>query len=128
MDTLIGISQIIFFLSISVLCIYLINYVGKIVVSISNLEKSVKDLREKLDPVIDSFKSLSEKSQKIVDNVNDQVTTLQNTFKNFKQVSDDVLEFERNIKTAVEKPVLDFINLIMGLLSGLSFFKKHKEE
>jgi uncharacterized protein YoxC len=128
LDTLLAISQIIFFLSISVLCIYLINYVGKIVISISNLEKSINELKQKLDPVLDSFNMLAEKSNKIVDSVNDQVNMLQNTFKNFKQVSDDVLDFERNIKTAIEKPVLDFINLIMGLLSGLNFFKKKTDE
>jgi uncharacterized protein YoxC len=122
------ISQIIFFLSISVLCIYLIKYVGKIVISISNLEKSVNGLTEKLDPVLENFKSLTEKSNKIVDSVTDQVNMLQNTFKNFKQVSDDVLEFERNIKLAIEKPVLDFINIILGLLSGLNFFKKKNNE
>ncbi len=128
METLLIISQIIFFLSISVLCIYLIGYVGKIVVSISNLEKSVNDLQQKLDPVLEDFKSLTEKSHKIVDSITGQINLLKNTFTNFKQVSDDILGFERNIKLAIEKPVMDILNVIMGLISGLSFFKQKKDE
>lgn len=128
METLLIISQIIFFLSISVLCIYLISYVGKIVISITKLEKSVTDLQAKLDPVLDDFKRLTEKSDKVIDSINEQINMLHGTFKNFKQVSDDVLEFERNIKSAIEKPAMDIINLIFGLISGLSFFKKKKDE
>ncbi len=128
METLLIISQIIFFLSISVLCIYLISYVGKIVISITKLEKSVTDLQAKLDPVLDDFKKLTEKSDKVIDSINEQINMLHGTFKNFKQVSDDVLEFERNIKSAIEKPAMDIINLIFGLISGLSFFKKKKDE
>jgi uncharacterized protein YoxC len=127
-ETLIGISQIIFFLSISVLCIFLIKYVSKIVISISNLEKSVNELKEKIEPLVEKFTILSDKSEKILNDISDKSLMLQNTFVNIRQLSSDLLEFEKTIKSSIEKPLSMVINAIVGVITGLQIFNKNKND
>lgn len=128
METLVNISQIIFFLSISVLCIFLVIYVGKIVVSISNLEKNVSELKNKLEPLLDRITVLSDKSEKILNDISVKSLMLQNTVANVRQISIDLLEFERTIKDAIEKPISMVINAIMGIITGLKIFNKNKND
>jgi uncharacterized protein YoxC len=128
LETLVNISQIIFFLSISVLCIFLVIYVGKIVVSISNLEKNVSELKNKLEPLLDRITVLSDKSEKILNDISVKSLMLQNTVANVRQISIDLLEFERTIKDAIEKPISMVINAIMGIITGLKIFNKNKND
>ena len=128
METLVSISQIIFFLSISVLCIFLINYVGKITTSIANLEKSVKELKDELDLFLNKVAVLSDKSEKILNDISAKSLLLQNTFVNIRQISSDLLEFERTIKSSIEKPLSMVINAVMGIITGLQIFNKNKND
>jgi uncharacterized protein YoxC len=131
LETVLTIAEIILFISASVLCIYLVGAVGKIGTTISNLEKSVKDLQIKLDPVLDNLAYITEKSKKIMDSVSEQIEITRSAVKAFKSIADDVLDFERKIKDTIEKPVTDFLNIVMGFLSGIKtisgFLKKDKE-
>ena len=128
MAALLSISQIIFFLSISILAVFLIHYVGKIVVSISKLEKSVNELKEKIEPLVDKVTILSDKSEKILNDISDKSLMLQNTFVNIRQLSMDLLEFEKTIKSSIEKPLSMVINAIVGVITGLQIFNKNKND
>ena len=128
METLVNISQIIFFLSISVLCIFLINYVGKIVISVSNLEKNVNELKTKIEPLLEKLTIVSDKSEKILNDISVKSMLLQNTFTNIHQISNDLLEFERIIKGSIEKPISMVINAVMGIIAGLQIFNKNKND
>jgi uncharacterized protein YoxC len=127
-ETLVSISQIIFFLSISVLCIFLINYVGKITTSIANLEKSINELKDELDLFLGKVAILSDKSEKILNDISAKSLLLQNTFVNIRQISSDLLEFEKTIKSSIEKPLSMVINAVMGIITGLQIFNKNKND
>jgi len=126
--TLISISKIIFFLSISILSIFLINYFGKIVTSISNLEKNVNELKNKIEPLVDKLTNVSDKSEKILDDISKKSLMLQDTFVNVRQISIDLLEFEKTIKSSIEKPASMILNTIIGLIAGLKIFNRNKND
>jgi len=130
-DTVLTISEIILFLSVSILCVYLIGAIGKIGTSISNLEKSIKELKNKLEPILDNFNLLIEKTKIISDSINKQLDVTHSVVKSIRLVADDIIEFEREIKSRIEKPVLEFVNIVFGFISGLrsilGFLKKTDE-
>jgi uncharacterized protein YoxC len=114
-----------------VLCIYLIGAIGKIGTTISNLEKSVNELQKKLDPVLDNLTFITDKSKKIVESISEQIDITRSVVQAFKMIAEDVLDFEKKIKDSIEKPVTDFLNILMGFLSGIktisSFLKRNSE-
>ena len=128
METLVSISQIIFFLSISILSVFLINYAGKIVTSISNLEKGVNELKNKIEPLLDKLTIISGKSEKILDDISTKSSMLQNSFESIRQISTDLLELEKTIKSSIERPLSMVVNAIMGVIAGLKIFNRSKND
>lgn len=128
METLINISKIIFFLSISILSVFLIMYFGKISVSMSNLEKSVNELKNKIEPLVDKLTIVSDKSEKILDDLSNKSLLLQDAFVSVRQISVDLLEFEKTIKSSIEKPISMILNTIIGLIAGLKVFNRNKND
>jgi uncharacterized protein YoxC len=131
LDIVLNIAEITLFISASVLCVYLIKAIGKIAATISNIETSVKELQNKLEPILDNLTILTEKSKKITESVSEQIDISRSAVKTFKTIAEDVLDFERNIKDTIERPVNDFLSILMGILSGVKMvsglFKKDKE-
>jgi uncharacterized protein YoxC len=139
LDTIFTISQIILLLSAAALLIYLISAIGKIVKtfqnignSISHLDQSVSEIQKKLSPLIDNANSFIDQSKKVTETIAGQAEQIKSTIQIFKLVALDILQLERNLKEAIEKPAVDFLNTFMGILSGIksvtNFLKKPKTE
>lgn len=129
MDNLVIIAKIILFLSLSLLSIFTIFYLKKIVNSFIKIEENISEIRQKLTPVLDNLNDLINKSNEIISNVKDQVFLLHSSFQNLKTFTNHLIEFEQNIKNAIEKPILEFISFVKGIISGINvFFNKKKEE
>jgi len=128
-DNLVIIAKIILFLSLSLLSIFTIFYLKKIVNSFIKIEENISEIRQKLTPVLDNLNDLINKSNEIISNVKDQVFLLHSSFQNLKTFTNHLIEFEQNIKNAIEKPILEFISFVKGIISGINvFFNKKKEE
>jgi len=94
----------------------------------SNLEKSVNELKNKVEPLVDKLTSVSDKSEKILDDISKKSLMLQDAFVSVRQISIDLLEFEKTIKSSIEKPVSMILNTIIGLIAGLKIFNKNKND
>jgi len=128
-ENLVIFAKIILFLSLSLLSIFTIFYLKKIVNSFTKIEENISEIRQKLTPVLDNLNDLINKSNEIINSIKEQVFLLHVSLQNLKTFTNNLVEFEQNIKNAIEKPILEFISFIKGIISGISvFFNKKKEE
>lgn len=129
MEFFVELSKIVLYISLSILCIFSIFYLKRIVNSISKIEENIASIQNKLNPVLDNVHSITNKIDTFIDSMLVQIKIVQESFHNLKTVIDDIKEFEQNLKHTIEKPIIAISNFISGIISGLSgFFNSKKEE
>ncbi|MBK9334658.1 MAG: hypothetical protein IPM96_20215 [Ignavibacteria bacterium] len=136
LNTIIGIAEILFFLTMTVLAVYLIISLKKFSSSISTIENKVIEMTEQITPVISDMKIVTDDIREIADrakfqynkieDVSDSVITkghaVVNTLESLHSYSRNLLENSRNFISALSNGFRSFKNK----LSASSFHEDQK--
>jgi uncharacterized protein YoxC len=129
LDLIVKIAEIILFVVLSVLGIYLIISVKKITVTVEKLEKNVDGIITKAEPVLDNalvitgdLKKVSADAAEITGDVKAQVAKISGVVDSDKDTDDSLIRFEQKAQSQIENQVFDSINLISAITRGIKTF------
>lgn len=119
MSVIIQIVLTLLILSATVLCIYLIFYLKKILIHVDEMRKEIHQLVEKTIPVFEKLDVAADKANKIVSEVEGYWEDLESSINNLKQKVSNITSFK---KTTSENSVTDFIRNLRAISRGLVSF------
>ena len=126
--TVIDYLLVILIIAASALCIALIFYIWKISYAIKAMQKDINELSINLQPLLKSTTELSDNLKEITDNAKGHLEDSRHIVTSIKDRVDTILQFEENVRSGIEGPVMSFINEITALNNGLktflSYFRK----
>lgn len=108
-------AEIILFLALAVLAVYLIFAIKKIVRSVEMIETNVDELQKKASPVLDNVNVITGEVKLQMGKVNDIVDSVKNT-------TDSIIEFEKKAQKQIEGPVFESLNLVTSIYTGIKTF------
>ena len=129
LDLVIRIAEIILFLALSFLCIYLVISLKKITGAVDNIQHNVDQLQKKVEPLIENITAVTNDVQIIstsvkgqIDKVSSVVDTVKETVENVKETTDSIIKSEQKIQKNVEAQVGDALNFISAVVTGAKKF------
>ncbi|MFN3871773.1 MAG: hypothetical protein ACK4R9_02110 [Ignavibacterium sp.] len=125
---IIQILTAILLLSAAMLCIALIFYFKKIVGSMLELEREIKDLNTTLKPLISSTLELTKNLNEVSDTAKKQLQVSKSILEDVRYRVDKVLELEEKVRDGIDYAVTPLIQNLSAIGKGIeTFWRKFKE-
>jgi len=116
------------FIAFAALCIYLILAISKLRDSLTKIQEDVSEINRNALPIIENLKLITNKIRNISENVDDQVTTLRSSVESIREMTDNIVSFEKKVQNEVEGPVMEAFSFITAVVKGVkAFVTKMKE-
>jgi len=125
LDTIIAIAEIILFISLAVLAIYLISVFKRVTDSVQKIEQNVSNLEKKVEPLIDNANKAIIDAGYITGDIKMQLDRVESIIDMVKDKGDQVIGFTSKIQGQIEKPVNESLNFISAIRSGVRTFFDH---
>jgi uncharacterized protein YoxC len=122
MESLLVLLEIITLTCVSVLSVYLIVTLSKLNLLLGNIERDFRQLTSKALPVFENLEAITAKARSIAENINEEIYFIRESSESLRMMVDDIVDFERRIKAAVEEPIVDAIATFSGFARGLRTF------
>lgn len=129
LDLLVKIAEIILFVVLAILGIYLIASVKKITkttnnldAAVQNMSRNIEDIKNKLEPLLDKTGVIAGDISDITSTVKVQVAKVDGIVDNFKDTADSIIRFEQKAQREIEGQVFDTLNLISAITKGVKTF------
>ncbi|MBW7889140.1 MAG: DUF948 domain-containing protein [Bacteroidetes bacterium] len=125
METILTIALIIVALALSFLAVYLVVVLSKLRDVLGTVEINIKEVGARAVPVLSNLEVITSRLRAIMENIDEQLVTLQASVQTIKDVADNVASFEKRIQGAIENPIMEVLNTIGGIIRGFtSFFSR----
>ena len=121
MDT-VSIFNIILLISASLLCFALIFYLHRITNSIRDVQVDIRDLSEKIKPLIETSAELTEKLNDLSAEAKGQVTIVKETIGKVVDRVEAILALEEELRKGFEKPLNGLLTNLSAVSNGISTF------
>ncbi len=122
METLFFIVQIVLFLCLSALCVYLIVVLLRVRDVLANVEKDLKEMTSRALPVLDNMEFITSRVKSITENLDDQVMIVRESISSVKQVTDNIVDMERRVQERLEGPILETVAFVAAVFKGVRTF------
>jgi uncharacterized protein YoxC len=129
LDLVVKIAEIILFVVLSILGIYLIISVKKITSAVEKLEQNVDNYTAKAEPILNDAAVITSELKKVIGDVSavssdvkNQVSKVSGVVDSFKDTADSIIRFEQKAQSEIETQVFDAINLISAITKGVKSF------
>ena len=122
MNNLLIVAQIILVFSLTALAVYLVVVLTKVKSTLGEIENDVKEVSERLIPVLENMEVITSKLRSITANIDDQMSIVRSSVQSLKEIADNVLEFERQVQERVEAPVLEVAGILGSVIRGVAAF------
>ena len=122
LDSILLIAEIVLFIVLSILSIYLIVSVRKITGSIERIERNIGELQQKAGPVLENAYSVTENVKEISTDIRNNVEKVDKLIDTVKQRTESLLEFEKNTQDKIEFQLNNTLNLISAISTGIRTF------
>ena len=122
MDSFLVIAQIFALICLSVLSLYLIVVLVRVREILTSVEKDVKDLSSKAIPVFANLEVITEKVKNITASIDEQVEGVRQSIQGMKEITENVVEFERRIQERIEEPILEAVAFLAAAVKGVRTF------
>ncbi len=116
------------FLAFAALCIYLIFTISKIRVSFTKIQEDVSELNRNAMPLFENLKIVSDKIRSISENVDDQITVLRSSVESIREMTDNIVSFEKQIQHEVEGPLMEAVGFVSALVKAVKVFVTKMKE
>lgn len=121
---MIQISQLVLFVALIVLTIYLIINIKKITGSVSVLTSEVKAVSVKITPLISDISLLVKDAKKISDKTLVQINNLESVINSAADKTNEILSFINKLQGGINLYLGNGINFISALKKGISTFAR----
>ena len=122
LDSILLIAEIVLFVILSILAIYLIVSLRKITGSIVKIEKNIDDIQRKADPVLNNALLVSENFKEITTSVKNNIAKIDSVVNSVKERSESLLEFEKKAQDKIEYQIDNTLNLVSAISTGFRTF------
>jgi len=122
LDSIVLIAEIILFVALSILAIYLIVSVKKITASIERIENNMGELQQKVAPVLDNALIVTGNVLEISTDIKNNIEKIDTLVNTVKDRTESVLEFEKNAQDKIEFQVNNTLNLVSAISTGVRTF------
>jgi len=132
LDSIVLIAEIILFLALAILAIYMVISVKKITASIERIEGNVGELQQKFAPVLDNALIVSGNFMEISTDIKNNMEKIDSLVNTVKERTESALEFEKIAQDKIEYQVNNTLNLVSAVGTGVRTFfaalsgKNHK--
>jgi len=121
-ETLFFIVQIVLFLCLSALCVYLIVVLLRVRDVLANVEKDLKEMTSRALPVLENMEFITSRVKSITENLDDQVMIVRESISSVKQVTDNIVDMERRVQERLEGPILETVAFVAAVFKGVRTF------
>lgn len=118
-----GISEIILFITLAILAVYLISFMKKFLKSISKIENEVVEISDQLAPVIMDLKFITDDVKVIVERSRSQFNKIESVTDDLTDKGKKLLETIDTVQTFTGGVLNNGINMVTALTSGIKTFK-----
>ena len=122
MEPVLVIVQIILFLCLSVLCIYLIVVLTRVRDVLNGMEKDLKEVTSRAVPILENMEYITTRVKSITENIDDQVMIVRESISSVKQIADNIVAMERKVQDRIEGPILDSVAFVASVFNGVRTF------
>ncbi len=119
---LLTLVQLVFFLCLSILAIYLITAIKRLLKSIETIQKDINSITQKTIPILENASNTMRRIDELSENVQKEIEGIVYSIRSLKKIAEDVIEFETKIKQKVEEPLMDSISFFSGIIKGIKTF------
>jgi uncharacterized protein YoxC len=121
-ETFLLVAQIVLYLCLSVLCIYLIVVLLRVRDILTNVERDLKEMTSRALPVLENMEFITSRVKSIADNIDDQVMIVRESIVSIKDIADNVVALERKVQDRIEGPILDTVAFVAAIFKGFRTF------
>ena len=122
MEPVLVIVQIILFLCLSALCIYLIVVLTRVRDVLNGMEKDLKEVTSRAVPILENMEYITTRVKSITENIDDQVMIVRESISSVKQIADNIVAMERKVQDRIEGPILDSVAFVASVFNGVRTF------
>ncbi len=123
LNIIIGIAEAIFFVTLSVLAVYLIISLKKFLASISKIENEVIEISGQMAPVISDMKFITEDFKEIAEKAKIQFNKIEDVSENVISKGQAVVNTLENIQLHSKNLLDNGVNFISAISNGYMTFK-----
>jgi uncharacterized protein YoxC len=121
-ESVLVIAQILLFLCLSALCIYLIVILLRVRDILNNVEKDLKEMTSRAIPILENMEFITARIKSITESIDDQVMIVRESISSMKQIADNVVALERKVQDRIEGPILDSVAFVASVFNGVRTF------
>ena len=122
LDSIVLIAEIILFVVLSVLSIYLMVSLKRITGSVERIEKDMGELQQKVAPVLDNALTVTENIKEISTDIKNNIDKVDTLVTSVKDRTESLLEFEKSAQDKIEFQVNNTLNLVSAISTGFRTF------
>ena len=122
MEPVLVIVQILLFLCLSALCIYLIVVLTRVRDVLNGMEKDLKEVTSRAVPILENMEYITSRVKSIAENIDDQVMIVRESISSVKQIADNIVSMERRVQDRIEGPILDSVAFVASIFNGVRTF------
>jgi uncharacterized protein YoxC len=122
LDSIVLIAEIVLFVVLSILSVYLMVSLKRITGSVERIEKNMDDLQQKVIPVLDNALIVTENVKEISTDIKNNIDKVDTLVTSVKDRTESLLEFEKNAQDKIEFQVNNSLNLISAISTGFRTF------
>ncbi len=122
LDSILIIAEIILFVILSILGIYLIVSVKKLTRSVESIEKNVEELQKNAAPVLENAVIVSGNVKEITDSLKGQVGKINEIIETVKDTTDSIINFEQKTQKKFEYQLDETFNFVSAIVKGVKTF------
>ena len=122
LDSILLIAEILLFVVLSILSIYLMVSLKRITGSVERIEKNMGELQMKVNPVLDNALTVTENIKEISTDIKNNIDKVDTLVTSVKDRTESLLEFEKNAQDKIEYQVNNSLNIISAVTTGFRTF------
>jgi uncharacterized protein YoxC len=121
-ESVLVIAQILLFLCLSALCVYLIVILLRVRDILNNVEKDLKEMTSRAIPILENMEFITARVKSITESIDDQVMIVRESISSMKQIADNVVALERKVQDRIEGPLLESVAFVASVFNGVRTF------
>lgn len=116
------ISLLIVSVAVLVLVLFLIPTIIQLRKSAKRIEQVSTHLDQQLPAILENVSAITAALNNIVSNGQQQMETLGDAVQNAKLMVDDVVDFEKRLRSQIENPIVDTLTTVTALVKAVRAF------